>query len=117
MGYTGVLYWTVDYWRPDPWRDVVYTDSGCCYPGEGSLLYPGEPAGVRAAIPSIRLAWIREGIEDYGYVDLLRRAGGDPAALLAPAASSWRRWTQDPEVIGQVRAALATAIEDADGTG
>lgn len=117
QGYTGVLYWAVDYWRPDPWRDVVYTDSGCCFPGEGSLLYRGEPAGVRGAIPSTRMAWIREGIEDYGYVDLLRRAGCDPGELLDPAASSWRRWTQDPQVIAEVRSSLATAIEEADGTG
>lgn len=117
MGYTGVLNWAVDYWQPDPWRDVVYTDSGCCFPGEGSLLYPGEPAGVAGAIPSLRLAWIREGIEDYGYVDLLRQSGCDPTGLLAPAASTWRRWTQDPRVIEQVRARLATAIEEAGNTG
>lgn len=117
MGYTGVLNWAVDYWRPDPWRDVVYTDSRCCFPGEGSLLYPGEPAGVAGAIPSLRLAWIREGIEDYGYVDLLRRSGCVPTGLLAPAASTWRRWTQDPRVIEEVRARLATAIEEAGSTG
>jgi len=111
MGYTGVLYWAVDYWRPNPWRDVGYADSGCCYPGEGSLLYPGGRAGIRGAIPSMRLAWIREGIEDYGYVDLLREAGCDPGSLLDPAASSWRRWTQDPRVIADVRAELAMAIE------
>lgn len=116
MGYTGVLYWAVDYWRPNPWRDVVYTASGCCFPGEGSLLYPGGRAGIRGAIPSIRLAWIREGIEDYGYVDLLRRAGCEPGSLLDPAASSWRRWTQDPQVIAEVRDELGDAIEAADGS-
>ncbi len=111
MGYTGILYWAVDYWRPNPWNDVVYADSGCCYPGEGTLLYPGGPAGIRGAIPTTRLAWVREGIEDYGYVDLLRQAGCDPAEILRPAATSWRRWTQDPVVIGEVRDRLAEAIE------
>lgn len=111
QGYTGILYWTVDYWRPNPWRDVVYDDSGCCYPGEGLLVYPGGAAGVSGPIPSMRLAWVREGIEDYGYVDLLRRSGASRVErLLAPAARSWRTWTQDPHVVGAVRSRLAAAI-------
>lgn len=112
QGYTGILYWTVDYWRPNPWKDVVYTDSGCCFPGEGLLVYPGGPAGVQGPVPSMRLAWVREGIEDYGYVDLLRRSGASGIKrLLAPAAASWRTWTQDPAVIASVRTRMTHAIE------
>lgn len=110
--FTGVLYWAVDYWKPNPWEDVVYTHSGCCYPGEGSLLYPGGRAGISRPVPTTRLAWIREGLEDYEYVEMLRRLGhgGQAAAITTPAASSWRRFTRDPTVVFDVRAQLAAAI-------
>lgn len=39
------------------------------------------------------------------------------AALLSPAASSWRRWTRDPAVIERVRSDLAGAIEEAARSG
>ena len=70
-------------------KDVVYAEP-CCYPGEGALIYPGAPAGVRGPVPTLRLAWIREGIEDYGYVALLRQLDASGIRrLLKPAAAGW----------------------------
>jgi hypothetical protein len=114
-GATGVLYWTVDYWEKNPWDDVTTADFGCCYPGDGTLIYPGDRAGVSGAVPSTRLAWIREGIEDYGYVDILRARGkaDQVTDILADAASSWSTYTTDPAVIARVRTRLAEAIEAA----
>jgi hypothetical protein len=112
-GVTGILYWAVDYWQPDPWHNVDYDDSGPDgYPGEGHLVYPGGPAGVAGVVPSMRLAWIREGMEDYEYVQILRDRGLGELALdlIAPAATDWRSWSQDPEVLETVRASLADAI-------
>jgi hypothetical protein len=109
-GTTGVLYWSVDYWQPNPWADVVYTDSGCCYPGDGTLVYPGGPAGVRNPIPSVRLAWIRDGLDDYAYADLARRAGLDVPALVAPAAGDWTHWSDDPTALASARDRLAAAL-------
>jgi hypothetical protein len=113
MGVTGVLYWTVDYWQHNPWRNIEYTDSGCCFPGEGTLVYPGKPAGDVGVVPTIRLAWIRQGIDDYGYVQLLRDLGHGTLArrIIDRAAHSWSEWTQSPKVLATVRNRLATAIE------
>lgn len=113
MGVVGNLYWAVDYWPKHPWHDVIYRESGCCYPGDGFLVYPGRQAGVVGTVPSLRLAWIRDGMEDYGYVDILRKRGlGDEAdKIIDAAAHSWSSWTQDRHVIADVRRRLAAAIE------
>lgn len=107
---TGVLYWAVDYWTNDPWHDVMTYRAN--YPGEGMLVYPGKDVGVKGIVPSIRLAWIREGIEDYEYVQILRDRGLGAEALstIAPAATDWKHWTQDPAVFDSVRAQLAAEI-------
>lgn len=114
MDVTGNLYWTVDYWQRHPWRDVITDDFGCCYPGDGVLVYPGRQAGVVGTVPSMRLAYIRDGFEDYAYVQILRDRGmaGQARRIIEPAATSWREWTQDPKIIAAVRADLAAAIED-----
>jgi len=111
---TGNLYWTVDYWQEHPWRDVITDDFGCCYPGDGVLVYPGRQAGVVGTVPSMRLAYIRDGFEDYAYVQILRDRGmaAEARQIIEPAARSWREWTQDPKIIAAVRADLAAAIED-----
>lgn len=112
MGLTGTLYWTVDWWSDKPWRDVITDDFGCCYPGDGMLVYPGRQAGVVGSVPSIRLPWVRDGIDDYGYVQILRDRGlGQEAmSIIDPAAHSWKEWSQDPDVLESVRAELAAAI-------
>ena len=69
-------YWKVDRWNPDPWDDVNNTGAfapGHNYPGEGMLVYPGPDAGLVGAAPSMRLKWLRDGVDDYDYVQLLRR--------------------------------------------
>jgi len=109
---TGVLYWAVDYWSADPWTGNEYRSGRWHYPGEGVLVYPGEPVGVQGVVPSMRLAWIREGIEDYEYVQILRDRGlgAEALSVIEPAAATWRQWTQDSAVIQAVRADLAAAI-------
>jgi hypothetical protein len=114
QGMTGLLYWAVDRWQRDPWTDPTYEHTtSCCYPGDGTLVYPGGPAGVRGVVPSIRLAMVRDGMDDYDYVALLRARGlgDDAAALMEPAASSWWRWTSDGRVLGAVRHRLADLLE------
>ncbi|NQU75131.1 MAG: DUF4091 domain-containing protein [Planctomycetes bacterium] len=48
--------------------------------GEVRLFYPGRIAGLDIAIPSIRLKRLRRGLEDMGYLWLLRRRGGGETA-------------------------------------
>ena len=114
QGVTGLLYWGVDEWQRDPWTDPTYryTDS-CCYPGDGTLVYPGSPAGVVGVVPSIRLAMVRDGMDDYDYVALLRAQGrgAEAAAALTPAAQSWSSWTSDGRVLAAVRHQLGDLLE------
>jgi hypothetical protein len=114
QGVTGLLYWAVDRWQRDPWVDPTYAyPDSCCYPGDGTLVYPGRPAGVVGVVPSIRLAMVRDGMDDFDYVSLLRARGqgAQAAAVIAPAASSWWRWTSDGRVLAEVRHRLAELLE------
>jgi len=107
----GLLYWTVNYWTSDPWHDIQTYRAA--FPGEGMLIYPGYEAGVTEPVPSMRLAWLREGVEDYEYVQILedRGLGAQALTTIAPAATDWRNWTQDPAVNEAARESLATQIE------
>jgi hypothetical protein len=114
LGLTGILYWRVDQWTAAPWQDVTgYRIDGNTYPGEGMLVYPGREAGASSVVPSMRLKWIREGVEDYEYVAILKRLGrGDWAlAHVHRAAADWRIWTQDVKVLESVRRELGDEIE------
>ena len=73
LNLTGLLYWRVDKWGSDPWNNVnnAGTYSSSNYPGEGMLVYPGQPVGVKGVVASMRLKWLRDGVEDYDYVQIL----------------------------------------------
>ena len=81
-GITGLLYWgtsvyseaTVPNADPGP-RDPYenpYSFGGAKVTQDGCLTYPGRPYGIYGPVPSIRLESIRDGIEDYEYLWLLR---------------------------------------------
>ena len=75
---TGVLYWRVDSWTDDPWHDVdtsPHPSEAYHFPGEGMLVYPAETVGIDGVVPSMRLKWIRDGVEDYEYIQILKRLG------------------------------------------
>ena len=69
LNLTGLLYWRVDKWPSDPWNNVnnAGTYSSANYPGEGMLVYPGQQVGVKGVVASMRLKWLRDGVEDYDY--------------------------------------------------
>jgi len=126
-GLSGLLYWSVNYWTTNPYEEPMNTP--WAQNGNGSLYYPG-PDGP---VPSIRLAVLRDGMEDYEYLHRLRElvtrvrqrtAQPDAAgahALLAQAerllaidpslVASMREYTGDPDVLSARRSAIATAIE------
>jgi hypothetical protein len=64
----GLLYWCVNWWRDtNPWQDpMTYPDQN----GNGSLYYP-DPQGC-VPIGSIRLEVLRDGLEDYEYLYILK---------------------------------------------
>lgn len=76
-GIQGNHYWAVNIWSvysgSYTYRDV-WTDS-LAFPGavgDGYLIYPGTRYGLDTAIASIRLEAIRDGLEDYEYLYLLK---------------------------------------------
>ncbi len=89
-GMNGILYWEINFWSqtPDPWIDpVTYLSGFLCSQGgilngEGSLIYPGSrtrrytgQANVAGPVSSIRFELLREGIEDYECLWLLKSLG------------------------------------------
>ena len=104
------------YWHVNAWTDNFYFDESLCYqtafklnsiqemPGDGQLLYPG--AG--GPLPSIRLANIRDGSEDYDYLAMYGEQGRDFCKKLAP---SMTKFSRDPRQLRAFRRQIAEALE------
>lgn len=118
----GFLYWGLNIWgrahndRPiDPDKDgprlawsITTGGRHERLHGDGELLYPG----IDGPIGSIRLANIRDGIDDYEYLWLLARKQGLPAARAAclPVTRNLTTFTHDPAVLRAQRAQIAARI-------
>ena len=64
VGATGMVYWAADRWESN--SDVAFHHpNGELYHGDGQIIYP-------SGIPSIRLKWIRDGIQDYEVLSRIR---------------------------------------------
>ncbi len=115
LGLTGLLYWRVDLWTQDPWQDIQTYDFAPDYyfPGEGMLFYPGEQVGIESVVPSMRLKWLRDGVEDYEYIQILKNLGRKDWALKVSrqAGRDWRNWTQNPQVLAATRRQLGQEIQ------
>ncbi|HEX5432218.1 MAG TPA: glycoside hydrolase domain-containing protein [Bryobacteraceae bacterium] len=115
LGLSGLLYWRVDMWSSDPWNDIntigVWNSSN--YPGEGVLVYPGEQVGIQGVAPSMRLKWLRDGVEDYDYVNILKKLGQGDWALqvVRSVGADWSHWTQDPNALQAARDQLGARID------
>ncbi len=145
-GVQGDLYWDTTYWTndavfppprfQDPWTDPMsynYSGStGVWGNGDGRLLYPPRAwsdgrTRVEGLTPSVRLELIREGIEDYEYLWMLRDAAGRLEAIggdktLVTAArnlinvppslfSSVTNFTDDPGLLLAHRRQVAGLLE------
>lgn len=117
LGLTGLLYWRVDLWTQDPWKNIHTFfdrhDKNRPYPGDGMLVYPGQQVGVAGVLPSMRLKWLREGIEDYEYIAILKRLGQADQALeiSRSVGRNWQHWTKKTSVLEHARHQLGEAIE------
>jgi hypothetical protein len=118
MGASGLLYWSVNSWAigptNDPWNNMTYIEGGKpTPPGEGWLTYPGVEVGSDSLVPSIRLKWIRKSVEDYEYVEILKklRRGDWALGLVRSVAADWAHWSQDDKALESVREQLGTEID------
>jgi hypothetical protein len=115
LGLTGVLYWRADWWTDNPWEETtVYWQGKKSFPGEGMLVYPGEVVGIDGVVPSMRLKWLRDGVEDYEYIQILKQLGYEDWALeiCREVGADWKNWTKNPEILESARLKLGNKIEE-----
>lgn len=128
----GILYWALNYWAEtaNPWLDAVTFHSGfLCSEGhvlngEGSLLYPGDytkeytgQPNVNGPVSSIRLELLREGIQDYECLWMLKSSGDEKYAdsIVRNLVVSVRAFSRNPQDIYLARKAIAERLEEIDG--
>ncbi len=110
----GLLFWHVNFWNgpcldeSDTFLPAWSTFSRLHMPGDGVLLYPGK----EHILPSIRLAQVRDGVEDYEWLQLAAaKAGADAAdAASKTLVRSMTDFTRDPAAVRAARDRLAEII-------
>jgi hypothetical protein len=116
-GIKGLLYWEAAYWDQsrDPWTNPISYGIGSSirYNGEGSLFYPGPDAGFDGPVVSLRLKAIRDGIEDFMYLEKAWKLGLTDVIGRAfdAVAQGWSSWNPDTRVMDAARDSIAVAIE------
>jgi hypothetical protein len=127
-GMQGILYWDLKFrsQTPDPWLNpVTYLSGFLCsngniLNGEGSLIYPGSRVrrytgqkDVAGPVSSIRFELLREGIEDYEYLWLLKSLGDQPFAddAAKTLVVDVRAFSRNPEDLAALRHKMANRIE------
>lgn len=120
-GVDGFLYWCANYWNSekgtsDPWADMATVKhlSSRVY-GDGSLLYNGNSVGVDGGCPSLRLAALRDGIEDYNLFTMAASLLGDEfvSAKIGEITESLIKYTTDTEQFLAVRKTVYETIAEA----
>jgi hypothetical protein len=119
QGATGMLYYRSDGWSSGnaigSWNNVnaAACGSGMSDPGDGVFVYPPGPIASTEPAPGIRLKAIRDGIQDYEYVQILNNLGQAAFAnsVIQPIATSWTNWTHDPNALTAARAQLGQKLD------
>jgi len=111
---TGFLYWSGVYWSAyetlqGVWEAPYFRE---LYWGEGMLLYPGQPAGIKGFVPSIRLKLYREAMEDYEYMVMAADRGmsEEVDSIINTVVTSFQNWSRERENYKLGREALADLI-------
>lgn len=111
-GVTGFEYWNPNHWAgnssPPKLRGGWVANTFKDYNGDGYLTYPGPD---KFPLASLRLANLRDGFEDYEYLYLLKKLGGNSASIKQVVAGP-RDFTSDPELLYNLREEVAKEIEE-----
>jgi hypothetical protein len=77
------------------------------------LVYPGQQVGVKGVVASMRAKWLRDGVEDYDYLQILKEMGkGDLAMQISKSVGpDWVNWTRDQNAIEAARQKMGEAID------
>jgi hypothetical protein len=77
------------------------------------LVYPGQQVGVRGVIASMRLKWLRDGVQDYEYIQILKNIGKTDLAIqiARSVGPDWTHWTRDAGAIDSARQQLGQTID------
>lgn len=113
----GFLYWHVNYWHQpqnpqldesDTYFPDWHTACKLRMPGDGILLYPGR----RGILPSVRLAQVRDGIEDYEIMKLAEARVGREAVLSAvrELTPSLTDYSRDGDRLRRLRRRILTLL-------
>ena len=112
----GYLFWHVNFWNDGAKldeRETFFPDwntySSLKMPGDGVFLYPGKSR----ILPGIRLANVRDGVEDYEWLQLAEAKAGRAAVdrVLAEVARTVKDFTRDPSVVRLARSRLGDLVE------
>ena len=124
----GILYWACNFWSetPNPWLDAVtfisgfVCSDGYVLNGEGSFLYPGDftkrytgQPNVDGPVSSLRFELLREGIEDYEYINMLRDMGESKFAdsIVSTMVIDVSTFSRNLEDLYAARRAMAQRLE------
>jgi hypothetical protein len=131
LGITGMNYWAVSNWNSESaaWTSALsagYTSPGEYFPGEGILVYPGGPAGLKSTAsyqgvaPSMRLKYLRDGVQDYDYIQALKNSACGQTVFVEQTMVSlsasgdndpnWHDWTMNESALESARLTLGRRL-------
>jgi Domain of unknown function (DUF4091) len=130
LGVTGMNYWAVSNWNSEADAWTSPESAGNPFPEEGMLVYPGGPAGLQStlsyqgAAPSMRLKYLRDGVQDYEYLQQLKSSACGQSkfvqqTMVALSSSgsedpNWHDWTMDEATLESVRLQLGSELSRLD---
>ncbi|MDR2894905.1 MAG: DUF4091 domain-containing protein, partial [Alistipes sp.] len=124
----GILYWAINWWSSTvtPWIDAdtfpsgFLCSDGWILNGEGTLWYPGDNVrqytgqpDVEGPISSIRFELLREGIEDFVYLSMLKDLGDEAFSdyMAESMVVDVKAFSRNVAVLHDTRREMARRIE------
>jgi len=111
-GLAGYLHWGGNYWTPEPVNDtqpVIDANTELLPAGDAFIVYPD--AERKSVFSSIRLEAMREGIEDYELLKLLKaRNAGEAERLARAAIGSFTEYVREPAAFRRIQKSLLKAL-------